>query len=184
MNKSYLIVVTGCPGSGKTTPAGELARAARLPLVSRDAIKEGWVRTQGRPHDELPPDANLRATKLFFEVVERMIDGGASLIAEAAFQRAVWAANLAPVMARARMRVCVCEPGGRAAYARFIARAQADPRREYYHGAFKPPAGLSAAAAWENYKPPRLDAPTYRVDTSDGYEPDIARLLDALFGGG
>lgn len=183
MTRPFLIVVTGCPGSGKTTLAGELARAARLPLVSRDAIKEGWVRTMGRPHDELPPDANLHATELFFRAVECLIDGGASLVAEAAFQHRVWAARLEPLLERAQVRVCVCEPGDRAtAYARFVARAQADPLREYYHGAPpQPPAGRGPAAAWEDYQPPQLAVPTFRVDTADGYSPGVAQLMEQLF---
>lgn len=183
--RPFLIIVTGCPGSGKTTLAGELARAARLPLVSRDAIKEGWVRTAGWPHDELPPDANLRATELFFRSVECLVDGGASLVAEAAFQHAVWAARVEPLLSRARVRVCVCEPGGPAtAYARFVARAQADPLREYYHGA--PPRmapGINPMAAWLDYQPPRLNAPTFIVDTTDGYSPNIDQLLSELLTG-
>ena len=38
-----LIVVSGPPGSGKTTLAHEIARAAGCPAVSRDEIKEGMA---------------------------------------------------------------------------------------------------------------------------------------------
>ena len=94
MGKPYLVVVTGRPGAGKTTLAGELSLAACLPVISRDQLKEGYVRTQGVPSSELPGDVNRIVTELFFESVERLIDGGVSLIAEAAFQHSVWSSKI------------------------------------------------------------------------------------------
>ena len=91
MNKPRLIAVTGRPGSGKTTLARALAQHLRLPAVIRDEIKEGYVRTQGRPCAELP-ESNAIATGLFFDVVGQMLDGGVSLVAEAAFQHQLWSA--------------------------------------------------------------------------------------------
>ncbi|MBG0565998.1 AAA family ATPase [Actinoplanes aureus] len=38
-----VILVNGLPGSGKTTLAGKLAAALRLPLVSKDALKESMA---------------------------------------------------------------------------------------------------------------------------------------------
>jgi predicted kinase len=38
--RPVLIVVGGPPGSGKTTPAHEIARAVGCPAVCRDEIKE------------------------------------------------------------------------------------------------------------------------------------------------
>src|SRR5438046_2072899 len=47
--KPVLIVVTGQPGSGKTTLALPLSQALRCPRISRDEIKEGLIRTTGQP---------------------------------------------------------------------------------------------------------------------------------------
>jgi dephospho-CoA kinase len=46
-----LIVVTGRPGSGKTTLTRTLAPLVRCPVVSRDELKEGFVHTSGVPND-------------------------------------------------------------------------------------------------------------------------------------
>ena len=54
MRLPCLILVTGRPGSGKSTLAEQLGRHLRLPVISRDALKEGYVRTCNKPHDELP----------------------------------------------------------------------------------------------------------------------------------
>ncbi|MEM1446573.1 MAG: AAA family ATPase, partial [Planctomycetota bacterium] len=48
----YCIIVTGRPGSGKTTLASKLASELWMPFISRDAIKEGYVNTHGVPHTQ------------------------------------------------------------------------------------------------------------------------------------
>lgn len=184
MVKPYLVIVTGRPGAGKTTLAGELSRRACLPVVCRDRLKEGYVRTQGRPHNELPEDVNRVVTDLFFDTIERLIDGGVSLIAEAAFQHRVWSGKLAPLMDKARLRVVICSPGedGGLALERFLKRGLSDPMREYFHGdkgVHMARKGLDVPVS--GYEEPRLDAPTWHIDTTDGYEPGIDELTAALF---
>lgn len=186
MDKPYLFIVTGRPGSGKTTFAGEFSKAAMLPVISRDQLKEGYVHTQGRPHGELPPETNGIVTGLFFDTIERLIDGGASLIAEAAFQHPVWSAKLRPLMDKARVRLLVCSPGGdgRTALDRFLERGLSDPRREYFHGdkgVHMARAGMELAVS--TYEEPRLNVPTWHIDTSDGYKPGIDEIIRDIWGG-
>ena len=184
MEKPYLFIVTGRPGAGKTTFAREFARAAFLPVVSRDELKEGYVHTQGRPHHQLPPEANRVATDLFFDTIRFLLEGGVSLVAEAAFQHPVWSARLGPLLERARVHVMICSPGsdGRVALDRFLQRGLQDGRREYFHG----DKGVAMARrgmelAVSPYEEPRLEAPTYHIDTSDGYQPSIHELIKAIW---
>ncbi len=184
MEKPYLFIVTGRPGAGKSTFAREFARAAFLPLISRDELKEGYVHTQGRPHNELPPASNRVATDLFFEAIELLLKRGVSLAAEAAFQHPLWSARLEPLLDKARLYVLICSPGSdRKALERFLQRGLTDPRREYFHG----DKGVAMVRRGETpavspYEEPRLGVPTYHIDTSQDYKPSIEQLLRLIWG--
>jgi len=168
-----LIVVTGRPGAGKTTLAHALARAMRCPLVSRDEIKEGLVRTAG---DIGPPEAELtsRATDTFFDVLALLLSRGATVVAEAAFQHKVWSPRLEPMRELATIRLVVCELDPELALARRVARSLADPEWPRFH----PEPTRSAAG----YDPPRLQVPTLRVDTSNGYRPSFETIVEFAHG--
>ncbi|MBI5301695.1 MAG: AAA family ATPase [Chloroflexi bacterium] len=43
MSRPFIIVVTGRPGSGKTTLAHELSKRIHCPVFCRDEFKEGYV---------------------------------------------------------------------------------------------------------------------------------------------
>lgn len=167
----WLVVVTGRPGSGKTTLAHALARAIRCPAVCRDEIKEGYVHTVG-PADGASGEAQRWATEVFFETVRLMVARRVTVVVEAAFQHRLWKPNLAPLCAAARMRIVLCAVDPAVARARHIERGLADPLRERFHGDAAVQAAREGRALPINpYDPPDLDVPTLAVDTTDGYRP-------------
>ena len=78
--KPKCIVITGRPGSGKTTLAGELCKRMYLPKISRDEIKEGYVNTFGVKHDRLPKDTNGMVNEVFFETILNLLKGNVSIL--------------------------------------------------------------------------------------------------------
>src|SRR5262245_54210180 len=88
-----LIVVTGRPGSGKTTLAHRLAKSIRCPAICRDELKEGFVNTTGQigePGDEIAREIY----EAFFETIGILSKRQITLIAEAAFQHKLWQPKL------------------------------------------------------------------------------------------
>jgi predicted kinase len=139
VTQPLLVVVAGPPGSGTTTLAHELARAIPCPAICRDEIKEGLV--HGIPdYEPAPGDAEAHRTlEIFFGVVGYLVDAGVSLVAEAAFQHALWERSLAPLLDRARVRVVHCQTDPEVAWERI-------ERRSAGRGEARDPWSLGAAA--------------------------------------
>lgn len=175
-----LIVVTGRPGSGKTTLAHRLAQAVRCPAICRDEFKEGFVNTtgnRGRPGDAVA----WAIYEAFFEVIELMLRRQITLIAEAAFQHKLWMPKLTHVMQFSNVRIIHCTVDAQVARQRFIERGFADPKRTMFHD------DRAVQAAMEGqdlplgtYQPPRLDVPTLIVDTSDGYSFALDEMVNFI----
>jgi adenylate kinase family enzyme len=182
--KPYLLVVTGRPGSGKTTFSRELGKQLFLPVISRDEIKEGYVRTFRKRHSELPGDTNKIVTELYFETISRLLSANVSLIAEAAFQHKLWAPQLELLKGKTRLHILICKvDDDRVALERFVNRGLDNPLREYFHG----DKGVDMARKGielevSPYDEPHLDVPTFHVDTTRDYRPSIDELKAEIFG--
>ncbi len=174
MPKPLLAVVTGRPGSGKSTLAVELATELRCPLVSRDRLKEGALKTLGLDK-AADPDLAQRICDLFFSEIELQLRAGVSLVAEAAFQHRVWAPRLEPLFALADVRIVVCQVSPELAWERMTGRARRDPLWSRYN-----PLPESHRGAEEPYEPPRLSVPTLTVNTTKDYLPPIEEIVAFL----
>lgn len=183
IRKPFVLVVTGRPGSGKTTLAHLLAREIHCPLLSRDEFKEGYVRTQGRSHAALGPEVNGTLYRIFFASVDFVVAQGVSVVIEAAFQHRLWEGPLLALAEKARIAVVVCSVDPVLAERRAIERGLADEMREYFHGdRWTVAARQSVTPPPDEYDPPQLDFPTLTVDTSDGYAPGLAEIAGFVRG--
>jgi predicted kinase len=174
MKKPLLVVVTGRPGSGKTTLAHTLARKVGCPAICRDEIKEGFVNTMQSSHESLERNVNQDIYSIFFETLDFLITKQITLVAEAAFQHHLWAPPLERLSHISQIKIIVCIVDPHLARSRFVRRGLSNPNRLRFHGDW----GVHAAQEGlelpiGSYEPPLLPIPTLTVDTSDGYHPNL-----------
>jgi predicted kinase len=171
-----LIVVSGPPGSGKTTLAHKIAAGVGCPAICRDEIKEGKARVSAEfapgPGDEL----TMRTLPVFFGVLELLLRAGATTVAEAAFQDRVWHPRLAALSGVAQLRVVHCTVDADLAFRRTLRRRQGSPPRSAHVDPELQDAGqwISSHRAFDRVS---VDAPWIEVDTADGYRPDLGQIV-------
>ncbi len=179
MKKPYLIIVTGRPGSGKTTLAQKFSDFSHMQMISRDKIKEGYVHTMEDKHDNLSPDTNLTVTNIFFDTVKSLLKNNVSLIIEAAFQHKVWVYMLSGFEEICDMSFIICDVDKKLAFKRYKSRGNSDKSRVYFHG--DSVQNDIDEDKTPQYTPPSLPVPTYNVDTTGEYNPSIKNLCKAIF---
>lgn len=169
-----LIVVSGPGGSGKTTLAHRLAVQIGCPAICRDEIKEGMVHAHGPGFEPTVSDPLTRRTyPLFFDVVRVLLEGGVTVVAEAAFQHHLWARGLTPLTSLTEMRVVRCTTSAGEMQRRRRQRLAEVATRVAHadRGSF------TAARPAQPWDAIHLDVPTLDVDTGDGYRPGLADIV-------
>ena len=177
-----LVVVSGPPGSGKTTLAHALAQAMPCPAVCRDEIKEGMAHAHGGDFQGGRGDPlTQRTLPLFFEVLHLLIGAGVSVVAEAAFQDRLWKPQLAPLAELADLRIVRCTVDAAVSFERAARRAAASESRLRAHGDSTLGKGIAEwRQSFESFEHISLSAPSIDVDTTSGYDPKLEEVLDFI----
>jgi predicted kinase len=168
----HLIVVSGQAGSGKTTLAHRLAESIGCPAICRDEIKEGMVHAYGRGFEAATNDPlTARTYPLFFDCVRLLLEGGVTVVAEAAFQHRLWVQGLEPLLALADLRIVRCAVDDDVLLRRRHRRLAEVATRSAHADADV----LTLQPDWDAI---HLEAPTLDVDTTDGYRPSLEQIAD------
>jgi predicted kinase len=170
VGRPRLILVTGPPGSGKTTLAYALGAAIGCPVVSRDAIKEGMVAAQPGFAATTSDPLSLQTYEVFFAMLDLLLRAEVTTVAEAAFGHRLWTEGLRSLAGLADLRVVRCEVGDDEARSRMQRRLVGDPTRAAH-------ADSEHLSAPPGFTPLTVAAPTFDVATNDGYQPELAAVV-------
>ena len=174
-----LVVVSGPPGSGKTTLAHALAQALPCPAICRDEIKEGMAHARGADFQGGHGDPlTQRTLPLFFEVLHVLVAAGVSVVAEAAFQDRLWKPALEPLAQLAQLRIVRCNVDAAVSFERAVRRAASSQNRVRAHGDSTFGKGIADwGKAFESFDHISVSAPSIDVDTTEGYDPSLDEIV-------
>jgi predicted kinase len=172
-----LIVVSGPPGSGKTTLAHQVAAAVGCPAICRDEIKEGMVHATPGYDPSQSGDFNRRTLATFVNLIRLLLTARVTAVAEAAFQDRLWRPALEPLLDLAKLRILQCTTRGAVAHARFARRLEEDPRRAAHDDRARLRALADSGNSASSWVPISLPVPTLRVDTTADYDPGMLDIL-------
>jgi predicted kinase len=159
MRKFRLIIITGLPGTGKTTLATALAKRHGLPLICKDTIKEPLMDVLGS--DVPSPELSNISFAVMFALAQELLALGNSLILEGNFRsgehEAPLLAALPPIGPTIVQVLCSANEDERRA--RLLRRAD-DPAR---HAGHRDAQQLDPVAACDSFLQLPGERLTYRV---------------------
>lgn len=134
------------------------------------------VHAKGGDFEPAPGDPlTLRTLTTFFETLRLLLAAGVSVVAEAAFQDKVWRPGLEPLSELAQLRIVHCTVNAEVAWDRTTQRVALRPAHAFGEHMKDLETWKQWFASFERASTP---APYIEVDTTDGYVPGLAEILD------
>lgn len=178
--QKQLIVITGHPGSGKTTLARQLSLRYHIPYTSKDALKEHIFDALGSGDKAWSLKVSAASHRIMDDVVEQILNAGGSIIVESNFKPTLDSRRFSELVKRyhARCVQILCTANGEVLFKRWNDRIQKALRHEGHVEA------ISLAQIKHDlslpYQPLDLPGQLIEVNTTDVRKIDISKFDDII----
>lgn len=168
MPKKLLIIVTGLPGTGKTTLAKKIAAKFKLPLISKDTIKEILFDELGAQDRTWSKKVGKASYTLLYHFASLMLQNGQSLILESNFCATCDSPKFQKIESRYRCQVLqiICFARGEVLIERFKKRSQ-NKARHPGHVDSKNLAEFQPRLLKEKIGPLKVKGPIIEIEMTD-----------------
>jgi predicted kinase len=171
----FVVVISGSPGSGKTTLGWELSRALHVAFLSRDDFKTGLHVTYRSGDPVETQRFSALAFSTFYEAAQLLIKAGVSVVIEAAFHSGVSEPSIEHLGVTAKIIHVALNTDRATALRRYRARAEAGLRHPA-HDDFRFAEEMESGRKDTRVYRLGLPCPTITVDGDDGWKPNLAEI--------
>ena len=164
-----LVIVCGPPAAGKTTLAQRLSHDFELPVISKDLLKEAMMDHLGGTRE-----VGRAAFAAQFAVARALLESGNGLVLEGAFfinQTEIAGLAVLGDAVSVNLSCTIAE------LERRYSERQSGGHRHPSHRGLEALADLRERIAAGAYGIPDLGRPYLEVDTTDGFEPPIGKIV-------
>lgn len=164
--KPTLVIVTGPPASGKTSIVEQLAKSMKLPLFTKDEIKERFADVLGETALEHASELGKGSQLQLVAIAEELVTTGHSVVVESFFHKGITEPQFEPLLHIANTVVVHITADEDSLLQRYTERMD-DPSRHEIHNAEGTPEELRKVLQQGLGDPLDLDCPLIVLDTTD-----------------
>jgi predicted kinase len=176
-NRPFAVVISGAPGSGKTTLGWQLSRVLHVPFLSRDDIKTGLHVTHRSDDPAETLRFSVQAFKTFYAAAQSLLEAGVSMVIEAAFHAGVSEPSIAELAYHADIAHIALTTDPATALHRYRERALAGlrhPAHDDIRYADEMASGRKDVGVYQL----NIPYPTLLVNGADGWNPPLTEMAE------